>query len=166
MAIYKNSFFNLCVKLSEGWRLQSWSTWKNEPKNNAYMQRSDDDIPYTESESKTLFLSHRRIKGTPMLTSCQFSMHVYCTENEYDLSSLIVYRDNQISRIMKTGKLFGKETQIVTIHHDCNDYVLIQETVAWQAAPNLWLSATMVGDNSDSYEEAKSQFNKLMCVIS
>lgn len=92
-------------------------------------------------------------------------MQVYCTENTYDLSSLITDRDNQTSRVQKAGELFGKETQIVIIHHDCNDYVLIQETVAWQAAPNLWLSATMAGDNNHSFEEAKSQFNKLICVV-
>ena len=129
------------------------------------MQRSDDDIPHIENESKTLFLSHRRIKESPTLLSCQFSMQVYCTENTYDLSSLITDRDNQTNRVQKAGELFGKEAQIVIIHHDCNDYVLIQETVAWQAAPNLWLSATMAGDNNHSFEEAKSQFNKLICVV-
>ena len=129
------------------------------------MQRSDDDIPDIENASKALFLSHRRIKGTPMLMSCQFSMHVDFIESAYDLSSLITHRENQTSRVLKTGELFGKKTQIVIIHHDCNDYVLIQESVAWQVAPNLWLSATMAGDNNDSFEEAKSQFNKLMYVI-
>jgi len=162
MSTYKNSYFGLYIEFSEGWRCQSWSNWKREPDDNGSMQRYDDDLPRMENEYKSLFLANHRMEKSPSLFSSRLSVDIYWSKNELDLNSKAPYRENQISRKFETGNLFGQKAQIRTIEHDCDSYVLIHKVIAWKAKPNLWLSACISGDNSESFEEANIQFNKLI----
>ena len=160
MKIYKNSFFNLSVSFTEDWYLRSWSNWKKEPEDKGLMQRSDDDIPCVEGEQKLLFSAIRTVKS-PRLISSQFSLAVYWNENKFDLNTKVVNVKNEISRKFKTGNLFGKKTQVRRIEYSSNSSVSTHEVIVWKASPNLWLSACMTGDNSENFEEALLQFNRL-----
>ena len=166
MNVYENSYFNLSVPFSEGWRYRSWSNWKEEPKDQGQMQRYDDDISSIEGEYKILFSAFRLPEKTPrLISSSQFSMAVYFNENKFDLNTMFLPEKNHSSRIFETGNLFGKHTQVLTIKHSHENYILTHKIIAWQAQTNLWISASMAGDNDENFEEALVQFNGLKCVL-
>jgi hypothetical protein len=162
MTTYRNSFFKIQLEFTEGWKPYTWSTWKTAPKSFEYRQRSDDDIPTDEKGYKTLFTSIFRIKESPSMCSCEFSMEAHCRKSGFNLELRLPPRDEEISRISETGLVLGMDSQSLKTEHDGGRYISTREVIIWEALPKIWLSACIIGDSKDNFKSARDQFERLV----
>ena len=162
MTTYRNSFFRIQLEFAEGWKPYTWSTWKATPKSLEFWQRSDDDIPTDEKGYKTLFTSIFRIKESPSMISCEFSMEAHYRKSGFNLESRLPPRDDEVSRIFETGCVLGAGSQSLKTEHDSGLYISTRDAIIWEALPNIWLSACILGDSKENFKRARAQFECLV----